>query len=1706
MIGLENYTEPVYKVRRTNYEIIGATPSMIHLFNVINFLGNVDVPVIVVGEEGTERVTVARALHYNGRTVEDRIKTVTAAKPEEFSIESIRNAFQSENGTLVIEDIARLTAEQYRELSEFLEQRKRHSIFGANEDVRLVGTALSLEELTNGQYQDVLRALHAVPLVVPPLRERKEDIPLIATSLAAKLQPIRTTSLALSQQHIERMATYAWPGNVRQIEDVLRKAHEATATEVRSQDIKPDGVLHVFETYMERILSETISVTAAPRTIAVEPKKRELPPWYSSGIMPIDVAQFSQNKGAYPAERIMHAIREGRLYAEKLGGRVIAYLTPATRGEAIDSTMKLFRTVDERYMHDTRFDPRKPFEITTLERIARFTGEKNTERLMQAKAAANPFFVPFTGDNDALFVVTEEKMPGFIPEGEERKREVWQRRISRRYVHFTSWVPGRVATDIADDMLIEQQGVKPQPIDIATILFPNGAVAIPASVLYEMQGVTRKVALSKYIRSGVFYADVFKDAGKADNVPRVIILEPGNLTYAFSDEASLDLARVKDEMQNGTFSQFARQGPWKVYDAAEICRVIGTFTTDARVFEELELNAGQFQVIPTFGAETRSTYYALKLDTARYAVPRIMEDWIGKVKLLQQDIAANAQRQRDWLVRSIDQIAATADAAYATVRKGQIRIPVEIPKVEEALMQDLQSLFPNGAVPIATTVLSELEGAKQYGYLYSRIKRGAYVCEVLKGNGEDLSARVIMLQPKDLDDVFKNAESPGRAKLAEMMGDARFKEHTSMPWMVFDLTTLCNAMGLTSVSCTPFEELRRNVAKVYKLPDFEISGKSEYYLLNLETAQYAASGRCHGRAEKISALQQRIIQNAQRHSAWLHRPLEVVVEEPAATAPEPEVPIYVPEVDEATRNVLDNIFPSGAVPICVSALSHLPGVSKSALYRNLKSGRIYGELEKGRAYGARMPTAVMLRQEEIDLLCKDKESEAYRLLTAALTDQTAARLTQHTRLPWMLFDMSSLNEALGLSITNQTVYTELARHPAEVYQVNNFGRETISTVYLLNTETAQYAVSRRVKGNRLEMIQKLQGVIQQNVERQRAWLERPLEVVVEETTEAAAPPEPEAPIPPLPAPEVDDTTRAFLTGMFPNGAVPIATSVLCGLKGARSYFGVLPHVKRGEYYGELIKTKGEGAGPVPRVILVQPADLERIFDDKRSVGYKTLTAAMQDPKFREHTSLPWMIFDRSLINETIGIATTNKTTREELERNLERIYVLQTFGAETNLEIYLLNLETVQYAIRPNSAERVERVSALQAKILENLERQKKWFATPVEQRVTRPPRKIKHVEVSPLEYDLPAWHGRLFIKGALAVPIRDLEVLNEGLSTREHIVRPYKELVMLARRDKVYADGFRNRDPLKPEVFVLEPHTIGEVFLQTKSEQFRTLLDVVKGEIGTRCAKVFRSSASAVYDATMLAKAAEIDADAKVIAEIADEMQRNSAAERPEAQRLYRILSRTVADRPNAHLGFLYVVTVETAQYAIPDSIDRRVQVVRRLQQAIIANLERQERWVAKNAKVYDAAIKVLVDAASKGDGDYLRAVRTDSTIRTLMSTYGVKEDIALQYVRLSREYGVGINTIFVAHEKGLNVARMEELLQCRARLDHNTKPSLLEMHSFDEATRRMQNAGDLYARASKVLEATGGRRRALGDFAAGCEGFKTEPFEEVLGVITAK
>jgi two-component system, NtrC family, response regulator PilR len=245
-------------------QIIGVSTPMVNVFSMIQSVATTSSTVLLTGESGTGKELVAKALHTASPRREFAFVSVNCGALPENLLESelfghMKGSFTdayytrkglfeaAHRGTLFLDEVGETPAAMQVKLLRALQERKIRRVGGTEEtevDVRVIAaTNRSLEELVRDRRfrEDLFYRLNVIPIRIPPLRERREDIPLLARHFLDRFsQAMGKNVVEVSKEAMQALMAYGWPGNVRELENVMERAVALETTEAVLADRLPD--------------------------------------------------------------------------------------------------------------------------------------------------------------------------------------------------------------------------------------------------------------------------------------------------------------------------------------------------------------------------------------------------------------------------------------------------------------------------------------------------------------------------------------------------------------------------------------------------------------------------------------------------------------------------------------------------------------------------------------------------------------------------------------------------------------------------------------------------------------------------------------------------------------------------------------------------------------------------------------------------------------------------------------------------------------------------------------------------------------------------------------------------------------------------------------------------------------------------------------------------------------------------------------------------------------------------------------------------------------------------------------------------------------------------------------------------------------------------------------------------------------------------
>ena len=236
------------KDTHTFANIIGQSPAMQAVFQLIETIAPTGSTVLITGESGTGKELVARAIHFNSLRKDRPFVALNCGALPESLLESelfghVRGAFTgadrnkkglievAEKGTILLDEIGETSAMMQVKLLRVLQERKFRRVGGTEEtgaDIRIIAATnrdLSKMVAEGGFREDLFYRINVIPVHLPSLRERQEDIPLLADHFVAKYSAqVGKAVEGISAEALHCLQGYQWPGNIRELENAIERA------------------------------------------------------------------------------------------------------------------------------------------------------------------------------------------------------------------------------------------------------------------------------------------------------------------------------------------------------------------------------------------------------------------------------------------------------------------------------------------------------------------------------------------------------------------------------------------------------------------------------------------------------------------------------------------------------------------------------------------------------------------------------------------------------------------------------------------------------------------------------------------------------------------------------------------------------------------------------------------------------------------------------------------------------------------------------------------------------------------------------------------------------------------------------------------------------------------------------------------------------------------------------------------------------------------------------------------------------------------------------------------------------------------------------------------------------------------------------------------------------------------------------------------
>src|SRR5437773_1551842 len=227
--------------------IIGTGRAMKRIFELVRTIAGLNSTILIQGETGTGKEVIAKAIHFNSPRKDQKLVSINCGAIPENLLESelfghVKGAFtgavqtrvgrfeQAHGGTILLDEIGTMPMALQVKLLRVLQEREFERVGGNSTvkiDVRIIAaTSSNLEQMVkDGTFrEDLYYRLNVIPIILPPMRERREDIPLLVQKFVEHFSESHKLDLkTVSPQVMKALMAYDWPGNVRQLENLVER-------------------------------------------------------------------------------------------------------------------------------------------------------------------------------------------------------------------------------------------------------------------------------------------------------------------------------------------------------------------------------------------------------------------------------------------------------------------------------------------------------------------------------------------------------------------------------------------------------------------------------------------------------------------------------------------------------------------------------------------------------------------------------------------------------------------------------------------------------------------------------------------------------------------------------------------------------------------------------------------------------------------------------------------------------------------------------------------------------------------------------------------------------------------------------------------------------------------------------------------------------------------------------------------------------------------------------------------------------------------------------------------------------------------------------------------------------------------------------------------------------------------------------------------
>jgi DNA-binding NtrC family response regulator len=463
MVAFDNYDGKSYSINDGHGQIIGATSVMVNLFHYFNRLASLPTTVLLRGKTGTGKELAAKSLHYNGTT--DRrnhnfVSVNCAGIPHELLESELfgyrKGAFtgayadtpgkfqHADRGTLFLDEIGEMEASLQAKILRAIQDRQVTRVGGTspeNVDVRIVAaTNKDLEkEVQRGHFrQDLYYRLNVLPLTMPALMERAEDIPLIADYFIGQFNDRYMAQIGgFTDGGIDKLKAYDWSGNVRELENIIERVFVFKKDgEIGSSDIS-------FGIDIPEMTQALPIADSSRNGITILPGREKK--WYESGVLPISASGLQRFDGTVCTQTIKFNFLSEIAYSFTLGRGQRKYwfgfLTPDNAASFFSDTStrdyeELMQKITEGSFNEAVSSPIAFFSMDDLLAVDTLKARRAT---LQKKVARHAVYT--LRSTKHAYALDAPAVSHLFMDGEEYLQDQLKEIISERFRQFREWVP-----------------------------------------------------------------------------------------------------------------------------------------------------------------------------------------------------------------------------------------------------------------------------------------------------------------------------------------------------------------------------------------------------------------------------------------------------------------------------------------------------------------------------------------------------------------------------------------------------------------------------------------------------------------------------------------------------------------------------------------------------------------------------------------------------------------------------------------------------------------------------------------------------------------------------------------------------------------------------------------------------------------------------------------------------------------------------------------------------------------------------------------------------------------------------------------------------------------------------------------------------------------------------------------------------------------